>query len=41
MLSDKDLDELDALLLSIPEEAGGMLLPELDGFSPDWWSARR
>lgn len=32
MPSDKDLDELDALLLSIPEEAGGMLLPELDGF---------
>src|SRR6056297_2041544 len=32
MLSDKDLDDLDAQLLSIPEEAGGMLLPELDGF---------
>lgn len=32
MLTDTDLDELDALLLAIPEEAGGMLLPELDGF---------
>ena len=32
MLTDTEINELDALLLAIPEEAGGMLLPEFDGF---------
>lgn len=32
MLNDRELDELDGLLLSIPEETGGMLLTEFDGF---------
>lgn len=32
MLTDLELNELDALLLSIPEEAGGLLLSEFDGF---------
>lgn len=32
MLSDKELDALDVLLLSIPMEAEGMLLSEFDGF---------
>jgi uncharacterized protein len=32
MLSDDELDRLDKLLLSIPMEADGMLLSELDGF---------
>lgn len=32
MLSDKELDQLDALLLSIPLDDDGMLLSEFDGF---------
>lgn len=32
MLSDEELDQLDAMLLSIPMEDDGMLLSEFDGF---------
>lgn len=32
MLSDEELDRLDGLLMAIPEEAGGMLISEFDGF---------
>jgi uncharacterized protein len=33
MLTDDELDQIDALLLAIPMDRDGMLLSEFDGFS--------